>query len=71
MFTKEALKALEVVLIREKATALSEKHDTARLFGAYGDKRASISDRYTVASDRYEVADSLLTLVRKELDDVR
>lgn len=67
MFTVEALRALEVLLIREKATALSELRDTERLYGAYGDKRAALADRIEQAKDRYETADSLLTITRKEL----
>lgn len=64
MFSNEDLKAIEVILIREKATALSELRDTERLYGAYGDKRDSLVDRMSVARTRYETASRLLDTIK-------
>lgn len=71
MFSKDALVALEALLIREKASALSDRQAVERLYGAYGEKRDAIDTRRSIAVDRYQVADSLLTLVREELNGVR
>ena len=56
--------ALERILIRAKASAISDRNDAQRLYGAYGDRRAAIDQRIDEAVKTITDADRLLMLAR-------
>jgi len=53
---------LRRILLRSKATAMSERNDLRRLYGAYGDRRDAMTGRLADSERIIEIADRLLLL---------
>ena len=64
-WTDSDVRALEVILIRAKATAVYERNEAERLYIAYSSTRPSLTDRLESAKLTIATVERLQSLVRE------